>query len=138
MKRILSVLVVFGLVMAFACGGGGDDVKSVMEDFLSTFGSFVDKMEKAESADAVASAMEDVADAFKSLVPRMIKLKESNPDFDFKSGKLGEDFKELEARLKAMNEKMDGMRSKFMKYMSDPKVMAALKKFMEAMKGMEK
>jgi hypothetical protein len=138
MKRILSVIAIVGLAMIFACGGGNDP-KVVMNDFMDIMDGYVDAMAKAGSADDMVSAVEKSAAKMKALIPKMKAVSEKYPALkNLKPGaKLPEEFKEFEERMTQMGTKMMGAMGNAMKYMKDPKVMAAMKKFEEAMSDLK-
>ena len=135
MKKIFSVLVVGILVLSYACGGGGDDPKSVVKDFLAVMDDLVVDVEKADNADDIVSAIDKYADGMKKLIPRLKQLKDKFPGL-MKSKTLPPEFKEFEAKFNEMQPKMMAVFGKMMKYAADPKVQAAQAKMMEAMKSM--
>lgn len=136
MKKIFSLLVVGLLVLVYACGGGGgDDPKSVMKAYFDAFDDMISGLEKADSADDVAAALNKMADTAEKLKPKMKALEEKYPELkNMKEGKMPEEFKEFEARLKELGPRMMGAFGKIAQYGSDPKVVEAQKKFDEMMK----
>jgi hypothetical protein len=48
-----------------------------------------------------------------------------------------EELKEFEEKIKELGPKMEALGAKMMKFATDPKVMDAMKKFQEAMAGLE-
>ena len=135
MKNLFSMLVVGLFLLAFACGGGGDDPKSVMNDYFDVMDGFINGLDKADSADAVVAAMENFAAKMKDLKPRMMALEEKYPELKkMKQGQMPEEFKEFEDRFKEMMPKMMGIFGKIAQYANDPKVQEAQKKLEEAMK----
>jgi len=135
MKRVLSVLVVVGLVFIYACGGGGDDPKSVMKDFLDTFEGYIDGMAKVESADDLVAVTESAIAKFEKLAPRMKAVTEKYPELKKMrpGGRMPEQFKEFEDRMKELGTKMFSSMGKLMKFMNDPKVKEAQRKLQKAM-----
>ena len=135
MKKLFSMLVVGLFLLAYACGGGGDDPKSVMNDYFDVMDGFINGLDKADSADAVVAAMENFAAKMKDLKPRMMALEEKYPELKkMKQGQMPEEFKEFEDRFKEMMPKMMGIFGKIAQYANDPKVQEAQKKLDEAMK----
>lgn len=135
MKKLFSLLVVGLFLLAYACGGGGDDPKSVMNDYFDVMEGFINGLDKADSADAVVAAMENFAAKMKELKPKMIALEEKYPELKkMKQGQMPEEFKEFEDRFKEMMPKMMGIFGKIAQYANDPKVQEAQKKLEEAMK----
>jgi len=136
MKKLFSLLVVGLFLLAYACGGGGDDPKSVINDYFEVMEGFINGLEKAGSADDVAAAMEKFTAKMKELKPRMMALEEKYPELKKMSteGKMPEEFKEFEGRMKELMPKMMGLFGKIAQYATDPKVVAAQKKFEEIMK----
>jgi phage shock protein A len=135
MKKLFSLLLVGLFLLAYACGGGGDDPKSVMNDYFDAMDEFLSDMEKAASADEVVAALNEAADTLKKLKPRMMALEEKYPELkNMGQGKLPEEFKEIEERMKKLMPKMMGLFGKIAKYAADPKVIEAQKRMQEAMK----
>jgi hypothetical protein len=135
MKKLFSLLVVGLFLLAYACGGGGDDPKSVMNDYFDAMDEFLSDMEKAASADEVVAALNKVGDTMKKLKPRMMALEEKYPELKkMKEGQMPEEFKEFQERLQGMMPKMMGLIGKLGQYANDPKVIEAQKKWEEAMK----
>lgn len=136
MKKLFSLLVVGLFLLAYACGGGGDDPKSVMNEYFDAMDDLINGLDKARSADDVVAVMEKVAAKIKEMKPRLMALEEKYPELKKMKteGKMPEEFKEFEARLKEMMPKMMGVFGKIAKYANDPKVLEAQKKFDEAMK----
>ena len=135
MKKLFSVLVVGLLLLVYACGGG-DDPKSVLNDVIDTLDNMMNDLEKADSADAIVAAFEKGTEAMKKLRPRMKAVEEKYPELkDLKPGtKFPEGFEDIEKRWNELFAKMMGMGAKMGKYLSDPKVQEASKKFNEIMK----
>jgi hypothetical protein len=139
MKKLFSVLVVGLLLMVYACGGGGDDPKSVMNDMFDAFEDLINDMDKATSADDVVAALEKNVNAMKKLAPRMKAVQEKHPELKgMKPGaQLPEEFKEIQKRMEELGPKMGAVAMKMMQFAKDPKVMEASKKWEEAMKAMQ-
>jgi hypothetical protein len=138
MKKLFLLLVVGLFLLAYACGGGGDDPKSVMKDFFNVMDAFYTGVEKAENADAIVAAIDKFSEAMKELGPRMKKVQEQYPELkNMKDGNIPAEFKEFEEKIKEIGPKMMGLMGKFMKYANDPKVQAAQQKMMEAMKALQ-
>jgi hypothetical protein len=137
MRKLFSVFAVGLLLLAYACGGGGDDPKSVMEDVLKVGDTFIADMEKANDADGMVSAIEAYAAGMEELAPRIKTVKEKYPDLGKPGTEMPEDLKEMEPRFEEFGKKLMGMMGKMAQYASDPKVMEAQKKLMEAMKVLQ-
>jgi uncharacterized coiled-coil DUF342 family protein len=137
MKKLFSLLVVGLFLLAYACGGGGDDPKTVMKDFVNAMDEFYTGIEKAEDADDIVSAINKFSEGMQEIAPRMKKVQEQFPELNMKDGKVPEEFKEYEEKIKEIGTKMMGLMGKLMKYANDPKVQAAQQKMMEAMKALE-
>jgi hypothetical protein len=135
MKKLFSVLAVGILVFSYACGGGGSDPKSVMKDMLSIMDDFFVDMDKADNADHIVAAIDKYSSRMKELIPRLKQLKEKYPEL-LNMKEVPPEFKEFEEKFKEMQPKFMGLMGKLMKYATDPKVQAAQKKMMEAMKAM--
>jgi len=135
MKKLFSLLVVGVFLLAYACGGGGDDPKSVMNDMLNITDQFIAGLGKAQSADDVVSVIDNYSASMQKLAPRLKAVQEKYPELKgMKGDNLPAEFKEFEQRIKDLSPKMMGVMGKIMQYASDPKVQAAQKKMLEAMK----
>ncbi|MGD2092143.1 MAG: hypothetical protein PVH61_38590 [Candidatus Aminicenantes bacterium] len=137
MKKLSLLLVVGLFLLAFACGGGGDDPKSVMKDYFNVMDDFYSSVEKAENADDIVAAIDNFSKGIQELAPRMKKVQEQYPELNMKNGKIPEEFKEFEEKINEIGPKMMGLMGKFAKYANDPKVQAAQQKMMEAMKALQ-
>lgn len=135
MKKLFSLLVVGLFLLAYACGGGGDDPKSVISDYFDVMEGFVNGLEKADNADGVVAAIEKFAAKMKELKPRMMALEEKYPELKkMNQGQMPEEFKEFEGRFKELMPKLMGIFGKIAQYANDPKVQEAQKKLEEVMK----
>jgi uncharacterized coiled-coil DUF342 family protein len=136
MKKLFSFLVVGLFLLAYACGGGGDDPKSVMSDFFKVMDVFFADIEKADNADDIVAAIDKFSEDMQGIAPRMKKVREKYPELkDMKN--MPDELKEFEEKIKEIQPKMMGLMGKLMKYTTDPKVQAAQQKMMEAMKALE-
>ena len=136
MKKLFSLLVVGLFLLVYACGGGGDDPKSVMKDYFGVMEGFVSGMDKAGNANDVVAVMEKFIVKMKDLKPRMKAVEEKYPELKKMGmdGKLPEAFKEFEGRFKELMPKMMGVFAKVAQYANDPKVIEVQKKLEEIMK----
>lgn len=137
MKKLLSVLAVGLLVFAYACGGGGDDPKSLMDDMLKDMEALNEGLNSAETADDIVKALDGYTESLKALAPRVKAMKEKHKDIDFKKNEFPEEFKEYEAKFKDIGPKLMAAMMKASKFMQDPKVQEAQKRFGEAMMLMQ-
>lgn len=133
MKKLFSLLVVGLFLLAYACGGG-DDPKSVMNESIDAMEDLISDLEGADNADEVVAAMDKFVDTMKKLKPRVMALQEKYPELkNMGQGKLPEEFKEIEERMKELMPKMMGVFGKLAQYANDPKVIEAQKRMQEAM-----
>lgn len=135
-KGITIVCVLIFAVALTSCGGGGgkySDLKPVVKQFNNTTETFINAMEKADTADKVAAALNAFAKEMKTTKVKMDKMEEKYPELKDMSDPPAE----LGAEATRMQELMGRMGSVMMKAMQfgdDPKVMEAQKAFEEAMK----
>jgi hypothetical protein len=135
MRKIFSLVVVGLLFFIYACGGGGDNPESVMDEYFGAFEAFINDIESANSADEIVAGLNNMADAMQKLKPRMEAMQKKYPELKgMKEGKMPEKFKKYEERLKELMPKMMGLFGKIAQYGSDPKVVEAQKKWQELMK----
>lgn len=136
MKKLL-ILVTVGLFLLGMLACGGDkygEAKVVIEDMANALESFTADAEKIESADDAAKILEDFAEKMKGLSEKMKSLQEKYPEIKNQKD-VPEELKEGMKRLESIGPKLGGAMMKMAKYATDPKVIAAQKKFYEAMKS---
>ncbi len=137
MKKLFSVLIVVMVLLAYACGKGGDDPKTVMSDMFNVMDQFITGMEKAQNADDVVAVIDGYSASMQKLTPRIKAVEKKYPELKgMKGDNLPAEFKEFEQKFKDLSPKMMGVMGKIMQYASDPKVQAAQQKMMEAMKSL--
>ena len=137
MKKLILLTVVGMLFFVYACGGGGDDPKSVMKDYFAVMEDFVGAAEKAGNADDVVAAINKFSDSMKQVIPRLKALGEKYPELkNMGQGNLPPEFKEFETKLQELMPRFMGAFGKLAQYASDPKVMEAQKKMQEAMQAL--
>lgn len=135
MKKLFSLLVVGLFLLAYACGGGGDDPKSVANATADAFEALVNDVDGANSADDVVAAINKFADKMKELKPKIKALQEKYPELKNmgKGDEVPAEFKEANERMTKLGPKLIGLFGKLQKYDADPKVVEAQKKLQEAM-----
>jgi len=138
-------LVLFSTIAVFlfaltACGGGGKyaDAKKVVSEMIDITNNFLGDVEAAGDAQGVAKAIDNYADSMKSLAPKMKEMQEKYPELkDAKDEDMPAELKdvmmELEESMKKMMNPESGLAQKMMQYATDPVVMEAQKRLMEAM-----
>ncbi|MCP5106835.1 MAG: hypothetical protein GY950_25855 [bacterium] len=137
MKKIIFIavlgLVLYGLT---ACGGGKyAEPKDVLEKYVTAMEDVINAFDKAGDADAVAAALNKYSDYMKDLGPKLKEMSEKYPELSNKDNP-PEELLPLVERLNAAMGKFEGAMAKVGQYATDPKVMEAQKKFMEAMSSM--
>lgn len=133
MKKITMILVGTCLLLGLvACG---DTPEAAMGDMLNVMDTFADNMTAAENADQVVNALDKFSAGMQDIVPRMKALQEKYPELktSMGEGKMPKGLEKFEERFKAVGLKVASASAKIMQYASDPKVLAAAKKFQEAM-----
>ena len=70
MKKYLLVMAVFSLIFTFACGGGGNDPKAVMSDYLDAFEGYINGLTNVNSADDLVKVTEEVNAKFEKLLKK--------------------------------------------------------------------
>lgn len=137
MKRITLVLVtILILVFVTGCGKKADTPQALMEESLNLFDTYITDMNNTDDVDGAIAAMEKFAVNMEKLKPKMKELEEKYPNMKtmFTGGKVPEEFKEFEGRMKEMLPKMMALGTKMMQFMQDPKFQEAMKKFQDVMK----
>jgi hypothetical protein len=136
-KRIVSVALA-ALLMIAACGGGSDysDAVKVNTKFVDAMSSYLDGIDKADSASAVVDAIDAYAREMEKLAPEMKAIAAKHPDWKDIS-KVPEELKPIQEKATAMAARIPASFMKSMKFMMDPKVQEAHKRLQEAMTKMQ-
>jgi len=135
MKKLALFLLV--VVFAAACAKGNyQDVKGVMEEFLNAQENYITGLEKVENAEDYAAVTDSFAASIEVVGPKMKGMTEKYPEI-FEEDNVPEALKDVDERGRALQERsMSIDQSKFAKYMSDEKVMAALQRMQSAFMSM--
>ena len=127
MKQVLSMMAVFavaGLLM-FGCGSSPEDeAADVIKQHVDVTETFVNTLEKADSADDVAKAIDAYTAGMKELIPKIQNLNEKYPEFE--DGKVPEELEKDAQRLEELAGKMSAAMMKTVSYMMDPAVQKAM------------
>ena len=124
MKKVALFLLV--VVFIAACGKGSyQDLRSVMEEFLTAQEAYVEGMENVQSPEDLAATMNNFADAIEKIGPKM------------KENEMPESLKDLDERGKALQTRMQNLsQEKFNEYISDEKVLEAAQRMGKAFQSM--
>ncbi len=137
MKRFLSVMVVLGFFSfaVIACSNDGtSEAKSLMQQQVTVIETYVEGLEKAQSADDMVQTVDRYSADMKKLIPRLKAFHDKYPDYD-KDGIP----KALEAELQRVEKASDRLPAAMMnsmQYMTDPKVQEAMQRMTEELSGM--
>ena len=124
-RRIAGVTLA-ALLMLAACGGSDySDAVKVNTKFVDAMASYLDDIDKADSASGVVDAIDAYAQQIEKLAPEMKAIAAKHPEWKDLS-KLPEELKPIPASF-----------MKSMQYMRDANVQAAHKRLQEAMARMQ-
>ncbi len=139
MKKLASVFIGFMVLVVFCgCGQGKyDDAVKVNEDFVKITEKYINDLDHAESGADVARAINDFTEKFEQLIPKMNEIHKKYPDM-MTSKDLPEKLKKTNERAEQAGVKLASSFMRIMKYMADPEVMEAHKKFAKTMQEMNK
>ena len=135
MKKVALFLLV--VVFIAACGKGSyQDLRSVMEEFLTAQEAYVEGMENVQSPEDLAATMNNFADAIEKIGPKMKEMTEKYPEI-MKENEMPESLKDLDERGKALQARMQNLsQEKFNEYISDEKVLEAAQRMGKAFQSM--
>ena len=127
MRRALFIsflcLLVSGLWLT-GCSSKYADAKQMNAEFVNMTKTYLDDLEKSDTAKDVAKAMNRYADEMEKLWPKMKKLAEKYPELKDRNN-VPQEMKESQKHVEEMGEKMAGAFRKIMPHMSDPDVRKA-------------
>jgi len=138
MRRIVLVPLMCFLVSVVSmtgCSGKYGDAKALNEEFASLTETYVNDMEKCDSAKDVAKAMNKYADEMEKLMPKMKKVAEKYPELK-NAKEMPEDMKDSQKKAEEMAGKMGSAFMKVAPHMSDPEVKKAQQRLSSVMTGM--
>ncbi len=118
-----------------ACSGKYSDAIEVDAEFGEAAEAYIDGLDKAKNAEDVVEAVDAFAAAMEKLGPRMKEMSDKYPELK-NPDNLPEELKKSREKVDAMGMKIGGAMMKTMKYMVNPKVMAAQKRLQKAMTEM--
>ncbi len=120
-----------------ACGGSGggkySDVKSTLKELNTVTETWMENMEKADTAKKVASALSDYAQKMKDLRAKMDEFEEKYPELNDMSDP-PEELKEEVAQMEELWSKIMSIMMKAAQFADDPDVQKAQEEFQEVMK----
>lgn len=138
MKKFVCAVSALMLVSFISCSKGGKygDIKTFINDVITTQEDFLGAVEKAGSADDVVNAVNTFGDKIIKLAEQSIELKKKYPDADKWDTEAPAELKEEFDRLNAQSAKFEKVfiSENIRKYMMDPKVQKA---FLDMGKKME-
>lgn len=131
-------LVLLAILAMVGCGGSGDydEVVAVNTKFIDAMETYLEDIEKADSASVMADAIDAYAEKMEEIAPQMKAVVAKYPELK-DNAKVPEELKALQERSAAMAEKIPGSFMKAMKYMMDPEVQGAQKRLQQAMAQMQ-
>lgn len=116
--------------------GKYEDVIPIAEKMAKGLELFVTALDKADSAAAVAAALDGYTKVMKELGPVMMELQKKYPELD-KDDNVPEELKPVQKNIDVLVKKLGSLFPKIYKYISDPVVAEANKRWQEAMKIMD-
>jgi len=136
MKKLTLILITIMIMFVLAGCGKNDGPKAVVGEFLDTFDTYIEDMNKTENVDEAIAATEKFAKAMEILKPKMEEIEKKYPNLKgtFKGDAIPDEFKKFEGRIKEMGPKFGALMGKMMQYMGDPKFQEVQKKLQESMK----
>jgi hypothetical protein len=136
-KRIAGAALA-ALLMLVACGGGNDysDAVKVNTKFVDAMASYLDDIDKADSASGVVDAIDAYAQQIEKLAPEMKAIAAKHPEWKDLS-KLPEELKPIQEKAATLAARIPASFMKSMQYMRDANVQAAHKRLQEAMARMQ-
>ena len=135
--KMFPIMVFAALVAVFGCSGGQDysDAVEINNKFVDAMGSYIEDIDKAESASDVADAIDAYAQKIDDLAPQMKSIASQHPEWK-DMGKVPEELKPIQEKAKQMASQIPNTFMKTMKYMTDTQVREAHKRLQESMAKM--
>jgi hypothetical protein len=135
-RRIAGVTLA-ALLMLAACGGSDySDAVKVNTKFVDAMASYLDDIDKADSASGVVDAIDAYAQQIEKLAPEMKAIAAKHPEWKDLS-KLPEELKPIQEKAATLAARIPASFMKSMQYMRDANVQAAHKRLQEAMARMQ-
>jgi hypothetical protein len=133
-SHMLPLIALAALVALLGCGGGQDysEAVEVNTQFVDAMESYIEGLDKADNAGDVADAMDVYAKKMEELAPQMRAIAEKHPEWK-DMGKVPEELKPIQERVKQLAAQIPTTFMKTMKYMADDKVRDAQKRLQESM-----
>jgi seryl-tRNA synthetase len=132
--NVLTFIALAALLALLGCGGGRDNSEAVEVNtrFVDAMESYIEGLDKAESAGDVADAIDAYAKKMEELAPQMKAIAEKHPEWK-DMGKVPEELKPVQERVKQLAAQIPNTFMKTMKYMADDQVRDAQKRLQESM-----
>ncbi len=134
--RFWGIALLAMVMFISACSAKYSDAIEVNTQFGEAAEAYIDGMDKAKNADDVTETMDAFAAAMEKLGPRMKEIADKYPELKDPDN-LPKELKESREKVDAIGMKIGGAMFKTMKYMNNPKVMAAQKRLQKAMTKMK-
>jgi hypothetical protein len=135
--KLFPVMALAALLAVLGCSGGQDysDAVKINTKFVDAMGSYIEDIDKAQSASDVADAIDAYAEKIDGLAPQMKAIASQHPEWK-EMGKVPEELKPIQEKAKQMASQIPNTFMKTMKYMSDNQVREAHKRLQESMAKM--
>jgi K+/H+ antiporter YhaU regulatory subunit KhtT len=135
--KMFPIMAFAALVAVFGCSSGQDysDAVEINNKFVDAMGSYIEDIDKAESASDVADAIDAYAQKIDDLAPQMKSIASQHPEWK-DMGKVPEELKPIQEKAKQMASQIPNTFMKTMKYMTDTQVREAHKRLQESMAKM--
>jgi hypothetical protein len=136
--KLFPVMALATLLALIGCGGGQDygDAVEINTKFVDAMGSYIEDIDKADSASDVADAIDVYAQKVEELAPQMKAIAAKHPEWK-DMGKVPEELKPIQEKVKQMASQIPNTFMKTMKYMTDDQVRDAHKRLQESMAKMQ-
>jgi hypothetical protein len=135
--KLFPVMAIAALVAVLGCSGGQDysDTVEINTKFIDAMGSYIEDIDKAESASDVADAIDAYAQKIDELAPQMKAIASQHPEWQ-DPGKVPEELKPVQDKAKQMASQIPNTFMKTMKYMTDAQVREAHQRLQQSMAKM--
>ena len=136
--KMFPVMALAVLLVLFGCSSGQDysDAVEINTKFVDAMESYLDDINNAEDGAGVADAMDAFGQKIEDLAPEMKAIAEKHPEWK-DMGKVPEELKPVQEKVKQMASKIPTTFIKTMKYMNDPQVREAQTRLQASMMKMQ-
>ena len=137
MKKIVFLVILAVFIFNFSLSGAKyDDAVPIMKKMIGSLEAFISNIEKGENAKAIASALDTYSKDVLAFAPKVKEMMKQYPELKDEKNH-PEELKPYTKKFEDLTKKLMKIYGKLGKYMSDPLVIEANKRWMKAMASLD-